>query len=151
MLRSLLLSAAILGAAEAMRAGVSSRPLRAVAARPSGVAMGLTFDESKAMAGDPNMKNYRKLSDALKEADVERRKEEEAAMAALKAEEDKRNRRKKKMEVMRAIPDSAPAGKVRAAPRARHTPRDRLRLRPAAPRRRARTSGHLGHGAARVW
>ncbi|KAG8467045.1 hypothetical protein KFE25_000361 [Diacronema lutheri] len=112
MLRSLLLSAAILGAAEAMRAGVSSRPLRAVAARPSGVAMGLTFDESKAMAGDPNMKNYRKLSDALKEADVERRKEEEAAMAALKAEEDKRNRRKKKMEVMRAIPDSAPAGKV---------------------------------------
>lgn len=109
-----LLSAAVLMAADAMRlGGVSTRPMR-VATRSTGVSMGLQFDEAKAMAGDPNAKNYRKLSDALKEADVERRKEEEEAMALLKAEEEKRNRRAKKMEVMNAIPDSAEAGKVRS-------------------------------------
>jgi probable Rubsico expression protein CbbX len=104
---------ALLAGSEAMRLGVSTRPARANVARSSSVSMGLQFDESKAMAGDPNAKNYRKLSDALKEADLERTREEREAQALMREQEEKRNRRAKKIELMNAIPDSAPAGKVR--------------------------------------
>lgn len=107
---------ALVAGADAMHAGLS-RPVARSHVSRSGVTMSdrsksLQFDEAKAAAGDPNSKNYRRLSDALKEADVERRKEDEAAAALMRAEEEKRNRRSRKMEVMKAIPDSAPAGKV---------------------------------------
>eukprot|EP00307_Rebecca_sp_RCC1486_P006793 CAMPEP_0119413266 /NCGR_PEP_ID=MMETSP1335-20130426/5405_1 /TAXON_ID=259385 /ORGANISM="Chrysoculter rhomboideus, Strain RCC1486" /LENGTH=412 /DNA_ID=CAMNT_0007438049 /DNA_START=25 /DNA_END=1263 /DNA_ORIENTATION=- len=117
MWRTLPLAAILLIGADAMRVGPLAQPSSRVSSPRVAVAMstpggGLQFDEEKAMAGDPNAKNYRKLSDALKEADVERRKEEEEAQALLRAEEEKRNRRKKKIEAMNAIPDNAPAGKV---------------------------------------
>lgn len=118
MFRALILSAAALASglagADAMRAGgVRAGATRVAAARSARPSMGLGFDEKTAMAGDPNAKNYRKLSDALKEADTERRKEEEAGLAAMREADDKRNKRAKKLEVMKAIPDDAPAGKVR--------------------------------------
>mmetsp|Transcript_6440 Transcript_6440/g.17494 ORF Transcript_6440/g.17494 Transcript_6440/m.17494 type:complete len:400 (+) Transcript_6440:53-1252(+) len=95
----------LMAGADAMRVGAGVRP-------SSRVAMSLQFDETAAMAGDPNAANYRKLSDALKEADIERRKEEEEAMAIMIAEQEKRERRAKKIETMNAIPDDTPAGAV---------------------------------------
>jgi len=102
----------LMAGADAYRAGAGVRPGSRVTSMRSAPVMSLDFDESKAMAGDPNAANYRKLSDALKEADVERRKEEEAAEAVMRAEEEKRLRRQKKIETMHAIPDDTPAGKV---------------------------------------
>lgn len=59
---------------------------------------------------DPNNKNYKKLSQALNEADTERRKEKEAAEQRERAAEIRREERMRKIQYMEEMPDSTPAG-----------------------------------------
>jgi hypothetical protein len=59
---------------------------------------------------DPNMKNYKKLSQALNDADIERRKEKEEAEARERAAEIRREERLRKIQYMNDMPDSQPAG-----------------------------------------
>jgi hypothetical protein len=59
---------------------------------------------------DPNMKNYKKLSQALNEADTERRKDSEAAANRERAAQMKREERERKIKYMQEMPDSQPAG-----------------------------------------
>jgi probable Rubsico expression protein CbbX len=61
---------------------------------------------------DPNNKNYVKLTDALNEADIERRKAREAAEARDRAAEIRREERERKIAYMRDMPDNQPAGTV---------------------------------------
>jgi len=61
---------------------------------------------------DPNNANYVKLSQALNEADIERRKAEEAALARERAHEIRREERQRKIDYMTEMPDSQPAGTV---------------------------------------
>lgn len=61
---------------------------------------------------DPNNANYVKLSQALNEADIERRKAEEAALARERAHEIRREERQRKIDYMTQMPDSQPAGTV---------------------------------------
>jgi len=61
---------------------------------------------------DPNNSNYVKLSDALEEADTERRKAREAAEARERAAEIRREERQRKIAYMNDMPDSQPAGTV---------------------------------------
>jgi hypothetical protein len=59
---------------------------------------------------DPNSKNYGRLSDKLNEADTERRKDREAADQRERAHEIRREERQKKIDFMKNMPDSTPAG-----------------------------------------
>ena len=59
---------------------------------------------------DPNNANYVKLSDALQEADTERRKAAEEAEARERAAEIRREERLAKIKYMADMPDSQPAG-----------------------------------------
>ena len=72
------------------------------------------FGNSKSLeytgGDDPNNSNYVKLTDALNEADTERRKAREAAEARERAAEIRREERQKKIEHMTNMPDSQPAG-----------------------------------------
>jgi len=61
---------------------------------------------------DPNNANYVKLSDALQEADTERRKAREEADQRERAHEIRREERQKKIDYMNDMPDSQPAGTV---------------------------------------
>merc|ERR1712038_1801627 len=61
---------------------------------------------------DPNNANYVKLSDALQEADTERRKAREEAEARERAAEIRRKERQRKIKYMEDMPDSQPAGTV---------------------------------------
>lgn len=61
---------------------------------------------------DPNNKNYVKLSDALNEADTERRKAREEAEARERAAEIRREERLRKIAYMNDMPDNRPAGTV---------------------------------------
>jgi len=75
-----------------------------------------TFDgynaEGNKVVTDGNQNNYRKLSDRLKEADVERRKEEEEAFARENAIQLKREAKERKVMLMKTIPDETRAGTV---------------------------------------
>jgi len=61
---------------------------------------------------DPNNANYVKLTDALQEADTERRKAREEAEARERAAEIRREERQRKIQYMADMPDSQPAGTV---------------------------------------
>ena len=61
---------------------------------------------------DPNNANYVKLSDALQEADTERRKAREAADQRERAAEIRREERQRKIDYMQNMPDSEEAGTV---------------------------------------
>ena len=61
---------------------------------------------------DPAAGNFRKLSDKLKEADVERRLEQEAIDARENAAKLAREARERKIALMRDIPDAQKAGTV---------------------------------------
>jgi probable Rubsico expression protein CbbX len=61
---------------------------------------------------DPNNKNYVKLSDALQEADTERRKAREEAEARERAAELRREERLRKIAYLNEMPDDKPAGTV---------------------------------------
>jgi len=61
---------------------------------------------------DPNNANYVKLSDALQEADTERRKAREEADQRERAAEIRREERAAKIKYMTDMPDSQPAGTV---------------------------------------
>mmetsp|Transcript_9192 Transcript_9192/g.14129 ORF Transcript_9192/g.14129 Transcript_9192/m.14129 type:complete len:413 (-) Transcript_9192:1852-3090(-) len=61
---------------------------------------------------DPNNKNYKKLHEALNEADTERRKEKEAAEQRERAAEIRREERMRKIQYMQEMPDDTPAGTV---------------------------------------
>lgn len=64
------------------------------------------------MSKDPGAGNYRRLSDKLKEADVERRKEEEAINAREQAADRARAERNRKVALLKDIPDATRAGTV---------------------------------------
>jgi len=68
--------------------------------------------EYKGSEGDPGAGNYKKLSQALDEADTERRKDAEAAKARDRAQEIRREERQKKIDYMVDMPDDRPAGTV---------------------------------------
>jgi len=59
-----------------------------------------------------NDSNYRRLGDALQEADTERRKDREAADLRERAAEIRREERERKIAYMAAMPDNQPAGTV---------------------------------------
>lgn len=59
---------------------------------------------------DPNMKNYKKLGQALMEADTERRKDSEAAANREREAEMRREERRRKIQYMQEMPDNQPAG-----------------------------------------
>merc|ERR1719384_2245436 len=61
---------------------------------------------------DPNNSNYKRLSQALSEADTERRKDREAAEARERAAELRREERQKKIDYMNEMPDDKAAGTV---------------------------------------
>eukprot|EP00308_Calcidiscus_leptoporus_P013050 CAMPEP_0119377522 /NCGR_PEP_ID=MMETSP1334-20130426/45308_1 /TAXON_ID=127549 /ORGANISM="Calcidiscus leptoporus, Strain RCC1130" /LENGTH=229 /DNA_ID=CAMNT_0007396471 /DNA_START=123 /DNA_END=808 /DNA_ORIENTATION=+ len=61
---------------------------------------------------DGNVGNYRRASDALKEADVERRKEEEEVFARENAAQLAREAKERKIALMQQIPDDIAAGTV---------------------------------------
>mmetsp|Transcript_12587 Transcript_12587/g.20988 ORF Transcript_12587/g.20988 Transcript_12587/m.20988 type:complete len:451 (-) Transcript_12587:63-1415(-) len=61
---------------------------------------------------DPNNSNYGRLTDALNEADTERRKEKEAADQRERAAEIRKEERMRKIAYMEEMPDSTPAGTV---------------------------------------
>lgn len=61
---------------------------------------------------DPNNANYVKLTDALQEADTERRKAREEAEARERAAEIRREERQKKIDYMNNMPDTQAAGTV---------------------------------------
>eukprot|EP00166_Cyanidium_caldarium_P005351 ctg_6390.g544 len=54
----------------------------------------------------------RRLSDALRERDVEARKDREAAEARERARLEEKRMRQKKIEQLQAIPDDTPAGSI---------------------------------------
>lgn len=56
------------------------------------------------------MKNYKKLGQALMEADTERRKDADAAANRERAAEMRREERMRKIKYMQDMPDSQPAG-----------------------------------------
>jgi len=66
----------------------------------------------KGSEGDPGAGNYKKLSQALSEADTERRKDREAAEARERAAELRREERQKKIDYMNEMPDDKAAGTV---------------------------------------
>merc|ERR1712038_1465612 len=61
---------------------------------------------------DPNNANHVKLTDALQEADTERRKAREEAEARERAAEIRREERERKIAYMAAMPEDQPAGTV---------------------------------------
>jgi probable Rubsico expression protein CbbX len=61
---------------------------------------------------DPGASNYGRLSDKLKEADIERRLEEEEIMKRENAAQLKREMRERKIELLQKIPDDTRAGTV---------------------------------------
>jgi hypothetical protein len=62
---------------------------------------------------EANSGNFRKLSDKLKDGDIERKKAEEEALQRENALEFARLARQKKIDFMKDMPDNTPAGKVR--------------------------------------
>jgi len=66
----------------------------------------------KGSEGDPGAGNYKKLSQALDEADRERSKDQEAAKNRERAHEIRREERQKKIDYMMDMPDDRPAGTV---------------------------------------
>jgi len=68
--------------------------------------------EYQGSEGDPGAGNYKKLSQALDEADRERSKDAEAARSRERAHEIRREERQKKIDYMVDMPDDRPAGTV---------------------------------------
>eukprot|EP00979_Chaetoceros_neogracilis_P013253 scaffold3751_cov300-Chaetoceros_neogracile.AAC.4 len=84
-------------------------------ARSTAIFSGNPFDGPSLQytgGSDPNNANYVKLSDALSEADTERRKAAEAADQRERAAEIRREERQKKIDYMTNMPDDQPAGTV---------------------------------------
>jgi len=71
-----------------------------------------TIKEVGDMSLDPAAGNYRRLSDALKAADVERRLEEDAIRAREEAAQRAREERARKVALLRDIPEETTAGTV---------------------------------------
>jgi len=110
---SLFSFAALAPAALALQA---SSPMAAGAAARSAVRMQATGAGPTLMPGDnsldPGAGNFRKLSDKLKEADVERRLEQEEIDARENAAKYAREMRERRIALMRDIPDETKAGTV---------------------------------------
>jgi len=110
---SLFSFAALAPAALALQA---SSPMAAGAAARSAVRMQATGTGPTLMPGDnsldPGAGNFRKLSDKLKEADVERRLEQEEIDARENAAKYAREMRERRIALMRDIPDETKAGTV---------------------------------------
>jgi len=66
----------------------------------------------KGAEGDPSAGNYKRMSQALEEADTDRRKAQEAAAQRERAHEIAREQRQAKIDYMTNMPDSQPAGTV---------------------------------------
>jgi len=87
-----------------------SLALQAVA--PTGAAGSKSLDYNPDKYNDPNNSNFRKLSDALKAADVEKRLEDEEARARQQAAQMRREERQRKIDFMKSVPDDEEAGTV---------------------------------------
>jgi len=81
----------------------------AVRMQATGAGPGITSSDN---SNDPGASNYRRLSDKLKEADIERRLEQEAIDARENAAKLAREARERKIALMRDIPDGQKAGTV---------------------------------------
>jgi len=81
----------------------------AVRMQATGAGPGITSSDN---SNDPGASNYRRLSDKLKEADIERRLEQEAIDARENAAKLAREARQRKIALMRDIPDGQKAGTV---------------------------------------
>merc|ERR1719313_1678834 len=106
----------LFSAALAFQAGLVPQP--APAARSVAVNMqvgtgpGIQLGDINAGADPNDANNHRKLSDALKEADIERRLEEEEIRKRENAVQLAREARQRKVELLRMIPDETAAGTV---------------------------------------
>merc|ERR1719313_2537244 len=106
----------LFSAALAFQAGLVPQP--APAARSVAVNMqvgtgpGIQLGDINAGADPNDANNHRKLSDALKEADIERRMEEEEIYKRENAAKLAREARERKIELLRMIPDETQAGTV---------------------------------------
>jgi probable Rubsico expression protein CbbX len=91
-------------------------PMAPVTARVSALSMQATGLGPGLQAGDnsadPGAANYGRLSDKLKEADIERRMEEEEIYKRENAAKLAREARERKIELLRMIPDETQAGTV---------------------------------------
>jgi len=96
-----------------MRAPVCARSIfmQTQPGGPANSGPSLQFNEDS-MSGDPNAANYKRLSSALKDADIERRLEEEAIMAREQAVERARQERQRKIALLNDIPEETQAGTV---------------------------------------
>ena len=96
-----------------MRAPVCARPIfmQNQPGGPQGNGPSLQFNEGS-MSGDPNAANYKRLSSALKDADIERRIEDEAIMAREQKVERARQERLRKIALLNDIPENQQAGTV---------------------------------------
>jgi probable Rubsico expression protein CbbX len=103
-------SALFLASASAFSPGASvSHPSSALFSTPAfGTGPSLEYTGGT----DPNNKNYVKLTDALQEADTERRKAREEAEARERAAELRREERLRKIAYLNDMPDDKPAGTV---------------------------------------
>merc|ERR1740127_375656 len=77
----------------------------------TGTGPGLDYNPDK-YKDEANAGNMRKLGDALKDGDIERKKAEEEQFARENAMQFAREERQRKIAFMRDMPDSTPAGKV---------------------------------------
>merc|ERR1719183_3050937 len=107
--------AALAPTAFALHAGPVAVPKNAVS-RVSALSMQMPGEASIAgpgdMSSDPAAGNFRRLSDALKDADIERRLEQEEIEKRENAARLAREARERKIALMRDIPDETKAGTV---------------------------------------
>ncbi|KAA8495297.1 Protein cbbX-like, chloroplastic [Porphyridium purpureum] len=99
------LGAGVVGAKRSGWCGVSQGPVRAGARRAAANVLSMQGTEYEVPV-------TRRLSDALKEADVEQKKADEAARKREEEDQRKRFERQRKIEQLASIPDNTPIGTV---------------------------------------
>jgi len=85
-------------------------PARAAIQMQNGGAFGKDYQPDNSLSGESG--NFRKLSDKLKEADIERRMQDEAATMREEAVQRAREERERKVALLQNIPDGTKAGTV---------------------------------------
>jgi len=113
MVKSIVLALAMLCGANAFTPLVLGNKRLAAGLRstPTGTGPSLDYNPEK-YSDEANAGNFRKLSDALKDGDIERKKAEEEALARENAIQLAREERLRKIAHMEEMDDSTPAGKV---------------------------------------
>jgi len=111
MVKSIILALAMLCGANAFTPSVLGNKRLAAGLRSTGTGPSLDYNPEK-YNDEANAGNFRKLSDALKDGDIERKKAEEEALARENAIQIAREERLRKIAHMEEMDDSTPAGKV---------------------------------------